>query len=62
MINRVTNMPRTSKDTPARDDKVEVLLTEQEKTRLRVKAAQQNLTMSEYIRDLVFSEEEPVPA
>jgi hypothetical protein len=55
-------MPRTSKDTPARDDKVEVLLTEQEKTRLRVKAAQQNLTMSEYIRDLVFSEEEPVPA
>jgi hypothetical protein len=55
-------MPRTSKDTPARDDKVEVLLTEQEKTRLRVKAAQQNLTMSEYIRDLVFGEEEAVPA
>ena len=56
-------MPHFGKDTPSRDDKVEVKLTEKEKTRLRVKAAQQNLSMSEYIRDLVFGDQErAVPA
>jgi len=55
-------MPRSGKDTPSRDDKVEVALTKAEKTQLRVKAARQNLTMSEYIRKLVFGDEETVPA
>jgi len=55
-------MGRSSKDKPHRDDYVRVMLTEAEKTRLRVKAAQQNLTMSEYIRELVFGDEETIPA
>jgi hypothetical protein len=62
MTNRIVNMPRSGKDTPSRDDKVEVALTKAEKTQLRVKAARQNLTMSEYIRKLVFGDEETVPA
>lgn len=65
MITLATNlsdMAHSDKDSPDRDDYVRVLLTEEEKTELRVKAARQNLTMSEYIRDLVFGEEQAVPA
>lgn len=55
-------MPRSSKKVSGRDDYVRVMLTEEEKTELRVKAARQNLSMSEYVRQLVFGDEEAVAA
>jgi hypothetical protein len=50
-------------DNPDRDQYLHVKLTSDEKTRLRVKAAQLDMSMSEYVRHVVFGEDpKAVPA
>jgi len=56
----ITAMPGTDKR--ERDEYLHVKLSSEEKTQLRVQAAQRDLTMSEYIRELILGEDETVPA
>lgn len=62
-MHKQSTMPESSKDQRAeRDNRLQVPLTDDEKTEIRVRAARQDKSMAEYAREQLFSEPEAIPA
>jgi hypothetical protein len=45
-----------------RESRLNIPLTEEEKREVRIRAAREDKAMTEYVREILFSEEDAVPA
>lgn len=56
-------MAQSSKqDSPEREQRLHIPLSDEEKTSVRVRAAREDKSMAAYVRDQLFGETESVPA
>lgn len=55
-------MADSHKEKPTRDRRLNIPLSDEEKTEIRIRAAREDKAMTEYVRGILFGDDEPVPA